>query len=44
VVMGTGARTGLTRRLVGDTADRVLQRVPCSVLAVKPDRIARRFA
>ena len=40
VVMGTGARTGLTRRLVGDTADRVLQRVPCSVLAVKPDRIA----
>ncbi len=37
VVMGTAARTGLTRMLVGNTAERVLQRVPCSVVAVKPD-------
>jgi universal stress protein E len=40
VVMGTAGRTGLARRLVGNTAERVLQRVPCSVLAVKPDGIA----
>jgi universal stress protein E len=37
VVVGTVGRTGITRRLVGNTAERVLQRVPCSVLAVKPD-------
>lgn len=37
VVMGTIGRTGITRRLVGNTAERVLQRVPCSVLAVKPE-------
>jgi nucleotide-binding universal stress UspA family protein len=42
VVMGAVARTGLTRRLVGNTAERVLHRVPCSVLAVKPDGIASR--
>jgi nucleotide-binding universal stress UspA family protein len=40
VVVGTLGRTGLTRRLVGNTAERVLQRVPCSVVAVKPDGFA----
>lgn len=40
VVMGAVARTGLTRRFVDATAERVLQRAPCSVLAVKPHEIA----
>jgi nucleotide-binding universal stress UspA family protein len=40
VVVGTIGRTGLTRRLVGNTAERVLQRVPCSVVGVKPDGFA----
>lgn len=44
VVVGTLARTGLTRRLVGNTAERVLQRVPCSVVAVKPEGFGRPVA
>lgn len=36
VVMGTVARVGLTRFLVGNTAERILPELPCSVLAVKP--------
>lgn len=34
VVMGTWGRTGISRRLVGNTADRVLQRLPCSIVVV----------
>jgi hypothetical protein len=41
VVMGTMGRTGIAWRLVGNTAERVLQRSPCSVLAVKPDELCR---
>ncbi len=37
VVMGTLARTGIAGMLIGNTAERVLRRLPCSVLAVKPD-------
>ena len=37
VVMGTVARTGIAGLLIGNTAERLLQRLPCSVLAVKPD-------
>jgi nucleotide-binding universal stress UspA family protein len=37
VVMGTMGRTGIARRLVGNTAERVLRRLPCSIVAVKPD-------
>ncbi len=37
VVMGTVARGGLTRWLIGNTAERILPELPCSVLAVKPD-------
>jgi universal stress protein E len=37
IVMGTVARTGLPELLMGNTAETVLQRVGCSVLAVKPD-------
>jgi nucleotide-binding universal stress UspA family protein len=37
VVMGTVARGGIAGLLIGNTAERVLRRLPCSVLAVKPD-------
>jgi nucleotide-binding universal stress UspA family protein len=37
VVMGTVARTGIAGLLIGNTAERLLRRLPCSVLAVKPD-------
>lgn len=36
VVMGTVARTGLSGVLIGNTAERVLQRLRVSVLATKP--------
>ena len=36
IVMGTVARTGIGGLLIGNTAETVLQRVDCSVLAVKP--------
>jgi nucleotide-binding universal stress UspA family protein len=37
IVMGTVARTGISGLLIGNTAETILQRVGCSVLAVKPD-------
>jgi universal stress protein E len=37
IVMGTVARTGIAGLLMGNTAERVLRKLPCSVLAVKPD-------
>ena len=37
VVMGTIARTGVSGALMGNTAEKVLDRIECSVLAVKPD-------
>jgi len=37
VVMGTVARGGLAELLIGNTAERVLQKLSCSVVAVKPD-------
>jgi len=36
LVMGTVARTGIAGFIVGNTAERLLPRIPCSVLAVKP--------
>ena len=36
VVMGTVARTGLPGLLIGNTAENVLSRIKCSILAVKP--------
>jgi nucleotide-binding universal stress UspA family protein len=36
VVMGTVARSGLPGLLIGNTAENVLSRIKCSVLAVKP--------
>ncbi len=37
VVLGTVARTGVSGLVIGNTAERVLHRLECSVLAVKPD-------
>ncbi len=37
LVMGTAARTGFRGLLVGNTAERLLPEVHCSILAVKPD-------
>lgn len=37
VVMGTVARGGIAGLLIGNTAERMLRKLPCSVLAVKPE-------
>jgi universal stress protein E len=37
VVMGTVARSGISGLLIGNTAERILRKLPCSVLTVKPD-------
>ena len=37
VLMGTVSRTGLSGFFIGNTAEKVLQELDCSVLAVKPD-------
>ena len=37
IVMGTNARTGVFGALMGNTAEQVIDRIECSVLAVKPD-------
>ncbi|QDU89008.1 Universal stress protein E [Pirellulimonas nuda] len=37
LVMGTIARSGIAGIFIGNTAERLLPQVPCSVLAVKPD-------
>lgn len=36
LVMGTIGRAGIARIMIGNTAERLLPNVPCSVLAVKP--------
>ena len=37
IVMGTVCRTGIPGFCIGDTAEKILHRIDCSVLAVKPD-------
>lgn len=37
IVMATVARTGIRGLFIGDTAEGLLQRVKCGVLAIKPD-------
>ena len=37
VVMGTIARTGIPGLFIGNTAEKILQKLNCSVLAIKPD-------
>lgn len=41
VVMGAIARSGLKRLLIGNTAERVLDRLACDVLVVKPKRLIK---
>ena len=44
VVMGAVSRSGLKRVFIGNTAERVLDDLPCDVLVVKPARSAPRVA
>jgi len=37
IVMGSVGRTGIPGFLIGNTAEKVLRRCDCSILAVKPD-------
>jgi nucleotide-binding universal stress UspA family protein len=37
IVMGTVSRTGLAGFFIGNTAEKVLHSIDCSVLAVKPE-------
>ena len=37
IVMGTVCRTGIAGFFIGNTAERILQQVDCSVLTVKPE-------
>ncbi len=43
VVMGTMSRSGLRRLLIGNTAEKLLYRLPCDLLLVKPGGIASMF-
>jgi nucleotide-binding universal stress UspA family protein len=37
IVMGTPSRSGVAGFLIGNTAEKILHKVDCSVLVVKPD-------
>ena len=37
IIMGTVARTGISGFFIGNTAERILGQIDCSVFAVKPD-------
>jgi nucleotide-binding universal stress UspA family protein len=41
IVVGTHGRKGLTRMLMGSTAESLLRRSPCPVLVVKHKAVAR---
>ena len=42
LVVGTVGRSGLAGRVIGNTAEAVLNRMPCSMLVVKPDDLTAR--
>jgi universal stress protein E len=44
VVMGSLCRSGLRRLLIGNTADKLLYRLPCDLLLVKPAGITNIIA
>jgi universal stress protein E len=44
VVMGALSRSGLGRVFIGNTAERILEALPCDVLVVKPETFATRVA
>jgi universal stress protein E len=41
LVIGTVARSGLARHLIGNTAEVLLARMPCSMLVLRPERPVR---
>lgn len=36
LIMGTVARTGISGFIIGNTAENILQKIDCSLLALKP--------
>jgi nucleotide-binding universal stress UspA family protein len=42
LIIGTVARSGLAGRVIGNTAEAVLGKLPCSMLVVGPDRVPAR--
>jgi len=42
VVLGAISRSGIKRLLIGNTAERILDQVPCDVLVVKPGKFRNR--
>jgi universal stress protein A len=44
IVMSTHGRTGLAHMLIGSVTERVVRRAPCPVLAVPPQKKAKRAA
>jgi nucleotide-binding universal stress UspA family protein len=42
LVVGTVARSGVAGRIIGNTAEAVLNQLPCSMLVIKPDRSGAR--
>ena len=44
VVMGAVSRSGLKRLFIGNTAERVLNTLPCDVLVVKPAHFEKRVS
>jgi len=42
LVMGTASRTGISGFLIGNTAEKILHKVNCSVLTIKPDNFEDR--
>lgn len=42
VVMGAISRSGLKAAFIGNTAERVLDDLPCDLLVVKPQRFTNR--
>jgi universal stress protein E len=44
VIMGAISRSGLKRLLIGNTAERVLDRLSCDVLVIKPNHLIKRIS
>ena len=40
IVLATHGRTGITRLLIGNVAEKIVRQAPCAVLTVKPERRA----
>ena len=44
LVMGAVSRSGLKRVFIGNTAERILESLPCDVLVIKPEDFISRVA